>query len=132
MAPAGLVHCTMEDWSKYAAEHLLGSKGKSDLLSKQTFDTLHTPSVHDENTYAMGWIATTRPWGNGRVLTHSGSNSMFFCTVWIAPNRNFAVLVACNQGPPASAAACDAVVTTCIVNEITRQNALKSNQPKGD
>jgi CubicO group peptidase (beta-lactamase class C family) len=132
MAPAGLVHCTMEDWSKYAAEHLLGSKGKSDLLSKQTFDSLHTPSVHDENAYAVGWIATTRPWGNGRVLTHSGSNTMFFCTVWIAPNRNFAVLVACNQGPPASTAACDAVVTTCIVNEIARQNAFKSNQPKGD
>ena len=84
MTPAGLVHCTMEDWSKYIAANLLGSNGKSDLLQRKTFQTLHTPYAKDEHSYAMGWTAVERPWGGGTVLTHSGSNTMFFCTVWIA------------------------------------------------
>jgi hypothetical protein len=31
------------------------------------------------------------------VLTHTGSNTMWFAVTWLAPKRDFAVLVACNQ-----------------------------------
>ena len=125
MTPAGLVHCTMEDWSKYIAANLLGSNGKSELLKRKTFQTLHTPYAKDEHSYAMGWIAVERPWGGGTVLTHSGSNTMFFCTAWIAPKRNFAVLIACNQGGSSAASACDSVASACIYKELERQQGAK-------
>ena len=58
----------------------------------------------DTSGYAMGWGVAARPWADGRVLTHSGSNTMWFCVVWIAPKKDFAVLVACNAGLDAAGA----------------------------
>ena len=56
----------------------------------------------------MGWGVKRRGWGgDGPVLTHSGSNTMWFCTTWLAPDKNVAVLVACNQGGAAARSACD-------------------------
>jgi len=37
-------------------------------------------------------------WGGGIVLNHIGSNTMNIANVWIAPERDFAVLVCINQG----------------------------------
>lgn len=48
--------------------------------------------------YAFGWLATERPWGGGPVYTHAGSNTMNFAVVWLAPLKDFAVLVTTNQG----------------------------------
>ena len=53
------------------------------------------------------WAKGNRPNDSGRVLTHAGSNTMWFCVVWIAPERDFAVLVACNQGGDTASKACD-------------------------
>jgi len=62
----------------------------------------HTPPA---DGYAMGLSAFTRPWAKGdkpddtgRVLTHNGSNTMWFCFTWLAPERGFAVLVTRNFG----------------------------------
>ncbi len=55
----------------------------------------------------MGWAVTERPWAGGRVLNHSGSNNLWFCTTWIAPEKGFAVLVCCNQGGDEAAKGCD-------------------------
>ena len=53
----------------------------------------------------MGWFILTRPWAkgdragdSGRVLHHGGSNSLWFCVTWIAPEKGFAVLVTSNSG----------------------------------
>jgi lipoate-protein ligase A len=43
-------------------------------------------------------MVVQRPWGGGTVLAHSGSNTMWYCVVWMAPKRNFAVLSATNIG----------------------------------
>ena len=107
IAPAGRVHCTIGDWAKFVALHTRGeTKDGAKLLSPATFVKLHTP-VADDAHYAMGWVATQRPWAGGRVLMHSGSNTMWYCTTWFAPDRDFAVLVTCNQGGDAAAKACD-------------------------
>lgn len=47
----------------------------------------------------MGWwiIADGQPWAGGPALTHAGSNTMWFAVAWLAPEKDFAVLVACNQ-----------------------------------
>lgn len=47
MGPAGMIHMSLEDLSAYANEHLLGSQGESELLSAQTYQRLHEPSMED-------------------------------------------------------------------------------------
>ena len=56
-------------------------------------------------TYCAGWLISpaswakgTRPGDTGRRLWHAGSNGRWNCGVVIAPEIDFAVLVACNRG----------------------------------
>jgi len=115
IGPAGIVPSTIGDWAKFVALHLRGDQGDAKLLKPETFKNLHTP-VADEAKYAFGWLVTSRPWaGPGdRVLTHSGSNTMWYCVTWIAPEKDFAVLIACNQGGNKAATACDEAAAALI------------------
>jgi CubicO group peptidase (beta-lactamase class C family) len=112
IAPAGLCHMAIRDWAKYVSMHLLGARGESTFLSRASFDRLHEPPKGF--AYAMGWAVTERPWGAGTVLNHNGSNTMWFCVTWIAPRRDFAVLICCNQGGDAAAKACDDVAAALV------------------
>ncbi|MBI1851207.1 MAG: beta-lactamase family protein [Planctomycetes bacterium] len=107
IGPAGIVHCSIGDWAKYVALHLRGDEGDAPLLKPESFAKLHAPAAGPPPEYAMGWSITERDWAGGRVLTHNGSNTMWFCVTWIAPKRDFAVLVACNRGGDEAAKACD-------------------------
>jgi len=113
IGPAGTVHASLTDWARFVRLHLRGARGEEGLLlSPATFRTLHT--APEGQSYAMGWGTGTRPWargekGVGRVLSHSGSNTMWYCAVWIAPERGFAVLATCNLGGDRAAKACDAL-----------------------
>jgi CubicO group peptidase (beta-lactamase class C family) len=56
-------------------------------------------------TYRTGWFISTASWAKGtrpgdtgRRLWHAGSNGRWVCSVVIAPEIDFAVLVACNRG----------------------------------
>lgn len=131
IAPAGGIHMSIRDWAKFVTIHLQGDKANPartcHLLMPESFDLLHSP-VH--NNYAAGWGVSDRPWADGpdddkqgRVLTHSGSNTMWFCVTWIAPERNFAVLVCCNQGGGNASKAADAASWTLI------QELLKDAKP---
>ncbi|HVS10801.1 MAG TPA: serine hydrolase domain-containing protein [Planctomycetota bacterium] len=106
IGPAGSVHASLADWARFVAAHLDGERGGAKILRAASFEKLHTPPPGSEPAYAMGWGVTQRSWG-GRVLTHSGSNTLWFCTVWIAPEKGFAVLVATNQGGDEAQRACD-------------------------
>lgn len=105
LGPGGTVHCSMRHWAAFVAAHLNGPKGKGGLLEPETFKVLHDPDFG--GNYAGGWQITHRQWADGKVLTHTGSNNMNFAVVWMAPKRNFAVLVASNQGQGDVAKACD-------------------------
>ena len=107
LGPAGTVHCSMADWGKFVACHLRDGRGEPALLKPDTFDRLHTKPAEGE--YAFGWGFLERGWGDGTVLSHAGSNTMNYAVVWMAPNRDFAVLVATNQGGNVAAQACDEV-----------------------
>jgi CubicO group peptidase (beta-lactamase class C family) len=96
MAPAGCVHCSLNDWGRFISDQLRGAEGKPALLKPESYVRLHSAPFGGD--YAMGWLVTDRPWGGGRVLTHTGSNTMNMAVVWMAPARDFAVLVVCNQG----------------------------------
>jgi CubicO group peptidase (beta-lactamase class C family) len=113
MGPAGTVHCSIADWSRFIADQLRGAQGKSGILKAETYTILQTP--HFGGDYAFGWLVTSRPWAGGRVLTHSGSNTANFCVVWIAPARDLAVLAVTNQGGEAAQKGTDAGVSALIL-----------------
>ncbi len=74
IGPAGIVHCSIEDWAKFIAANLPSAKTK--LVKPETLEKLHTPAP-GEPKYAMGWIiADGQPWAGGPALTHAGSNTM--------------------------------------------------------
>jgi len=119
LGPAGTVHCSVADWSRFIALHLRAASQKSnpenmELLSRETFITLQTPA--DGEDYAMGWIVVSRPWANGDVLIHSGSNTMWMAVVVIAPKRDVAIFAATNMGPVAGQKACDDALAA-LINE---------------
>ena len=107
LGPAGRVHCSLPDLAKYVLEHLRGERGANGLLKADTMKFLHTPPF--AGVYALGWVKMDRDWGGGPILFHNGSNTMNFSVMWLAPKRNFAVVVASNQGAAAGTKACDDV-----------------------
>ncbi len=55
-----------------------------------------------------------RSWANGLALNHSGSNTAWYATIWIAPVRDFAILVATNLGGDTGFKANDQAVTELL------------------
>ncbi|MEE9130055.1 MAG: serine hydrolase domain-containing protein [Phycisphaerales bacterium] len=122
ISPAGRVHCRLGDWAKFVAVHLPGTPLRKNYLSDESFRRLHTPADGPGRRYAMGWAVEEREWG-GTVLSHAGSNNMWYCVVWLSPERDFAVLATCNQAGDAAVKACDELCATMIQRELKRRPA---------
>ena len=104
MGPAGRVHCSLADWSRFVADQLRGARGEPALLEAQSYRVLQTPAPGGED--ACGWSVMERDWG-GTVLTHAGSNNLNASVTWLSPQEDFAVLVTANRGGDEAEAACD-------------------------
>jgi len=115
IGPAGTVHCSMGDWAKFIQAHLRGELGESGLLKPATFKYLHTSPYGD---YGFGWLLVQRPWAGGLALNHAGSNTQNFAIVWMAPLKDFAVLVMTNQADQQGETlkACDETAAALIQN----------------
>lgn len=113
MGPAGTVHASLPDWAKFVAAHLRGASGRDGLLPASAFQKMQRSLGPDQN-YAFGWGIQDRPWGGGRVLSHSGSNTRNYAIVWAAPRKDFAVLAVANEGGDKMAAACDEAIAALI------------------
>ena len=113
ISPAGVVHASLGDLAKYAAFHMAGERGESDLLSAESFKKLHTVAEGNED-YALGWVVLKRSWANGRALMHNGSNTMFYVVLWMAPEKNCAVMVATNVGSSSGFKGCDEAASNLI------------------
>jgi len=112
IGPAGRVHCTVQDWAKFIVDQLRGAQDKEALLSRESYHVLHTPPFGGE--YALGWIVVQRGWGEGTVLNHCGCNTMNYANVWIAPRKDFAVLICINQGDQTAFKATDECASALI------------------
>lgn len=112
LGPAGTVHTTLADYARFMAAHLAGARGVDGLLSAAAFDTLHTPAPGSD--YACGWGVAQRSWAGGTVLQHSGSNTMWYATVWIAPERNFAMFAVTNADGDPGQQGTDAAIVALI------------------
>ena len=111
IAPAGRVHCSLDDLARYAIAHMEGER-KGRLLKPETFRKLHTPPAGDD--YACGWICVNRSWAGGRALMHNGSNTMWYVVMWLAPEKDFSVIAATNTGVGDTLKGCDDVAAAMI------------------
>lgn len=99
VAPAGKAHASIADWARFVAVHVDEQYASRHLdLSPETLALLRSPARGAE--HACGWIVCEREWAGGIALTHSGSNTLNYATVWAAPSRGFALMAACNACPP--------------------------------
>ncbi|HEY5924115.1 MAG TPA: serine hydrolase domain-containing protein [Kofleriaceae bacterium] len=94
LGPAGTVHCSLEDYGKFLAMH---SSGQPALVTPETMQHLHTAR---DGGYAGGWLVLPHP--RGKVLAHSGSNTMWFVTTMLAltpkPDDRWTLVMATNSG----------------------------------
>jgi hypothetical protein len=67
-----------------------------------------------DGKYALGWGIHDRAWAGGKAFSHAGSNRMNYSVVWMAPARNFAVLVVTNRGGADAPKALDTVCSRMI------------------
>jgi CubicO group peptidase (beta-lactamase class C family) len=112
ITPAGRVHCSIADWAKYIQCVLKALRGQEGLLPPEQVRQLSEPPFG--GGYALGWGIAQRDWAGGKVLQHAGSNGMNFCVVWVAPLKNFAVLVATNRGGDGAPEGLDRVCAAMI------------------
>lgn len=112
IAPAGLVHCSIEDLARYARLHALKETGIV-LKKADSFEALHSV-VAEKEGYALGWIVVDRGWAKGKALTHGGSNGMWATVMWLAPERDFAVVVSSNIAMSVAAKPMDEIAAALI------------------
>ena len=91
LGPAGVVHLGLRDWCRFVT--VFCGACPPGFLTDDSLRRLTTPLV---NHYALGWGVAERKWAQGTTFSHSGSNTMWDCVVWVAPNTRRAYMVAAN------------------------------------
>lgn len=85
--PAGRVHMPLADWARFLRVHM--GEGPKGFLPEALLAALHQPRT---NGYAAGWGLSDA----GRVLQHTGSNTLWFADVRLLPETGSGVVVVCN------------------------------------
>lgn len=116
MGPAGSANATLYDWAKFT---LLFADQQGDERLKISADVwkklLESKS---KDGYAGGWIVSERDWAGGRIYTHAGSNTTWYCVVFVAPEKNLCYLAATNAYSDAALKACDEAIVNAISIEL--------------
>ena len=116
LGPAGTVHMTLEDYGRFLAVFL--NDGQP-LLQPASIARLSEPAEGPPPAYGCGWIVLNQPWASadgttpGRVLAHDGSNTMWYASAAVAPDRGLALVAVSNDGT-AGAQACPALLRALI------------------
>ncbi|HWE47247.1 MAG TPA: serine hydrolase domain-containing protein [Caulobacteraceae bacterium] len=95
LGPAGTVHVSLEDYAKFLRLFITGG---GDFLSPDSIRRLTTPYSDADQSYALGWgVYKSRPWANGPVLFHEGSNTLWDAVALVAPARGLAFIGVSND-----------------------------------
>ncbi len=97
MGPAGRVHCSLEDWGKFAAVFFDGAT----FVSDPSRAALTAAVPKDDNRgggYALGWAVPELEQSKIPMLMHDGSNTVNYASIVVMPTLHAAVLVATNAG----------------------------------
>jgi CubicO group peptidase (beta-lactamase class C family) len=96
LGPAGTIHMSLGDYGRWLRLFLTDGDG---WLKPETIRQLTIPGAGEGLPYALGWIAPPQiPWARGPVLTHDGSNTLWYATAIVAPARGVAFIGLSNQG----------------------------------
>jgi CubicO group peptidase (beta-lactamase class C family) len=94
--PAGGLHLSLADWVLFAQDHLKGHQGKGKLLTKESYQKLHTPVA---DNYALGWLTRTKD-GQTTFLGHDGSNTMWYARISLDLEKGTGVCIVTNTAGP--------------------------------
>lgn len=92
MSPAGTFAFPLDAYARFLKDQLDGHLRKDALLAPESYEAIRTPMAEDQD-YALGWGVTDEGW-----LRHSGSNTMWFVTTIVAPDRGVAISILTNSG----------------------------------
>ena len=113
IGPAGIVHCSIGDWAKFAAANLPSAKTK--LVKPETLEKLHTPSLAPGSRHTP-WAGSSPTTSPGPAAPRSLTRAATRCG-WPSPGsppkRTSPLLVACNQ---ANDKACNDAVLALIAD----------------
>ncbi len=125
LGPAANVHCSIEDFARYAAFHLHGLRGQDGVLTAKTVRHLHKISEDGNGDYACGWHIRKTDAGEP-LHEHSGGGGTF--TAWIAlyPDSDLAIVACANR------AAGVGPYLKKISQAIYRRMKLKNGVSQGD
>lgn len=96
IGPAGNVHCSMEDFARFAAFHLQGLRGHDGLLKAATVRRLHTPPQGIDSDYACGWHVGKTDEGES-MHWHGGGSGIFVAHITLYPDSDLAIVMATNR-----------------------------------
>ena len=103
LGPGGRVHMSLDDVLSYLAAH----RDAVPFLAADTWRTLHTPPFGGD--YAMGW-------GKRRdgVLSHTGSNTLWYAAALFDQSRGVAAVAVANEGRPEAAASVERALARAV------------------
>lgn len=108
LGPAGRLHMNVSDWSKFVL--LFADEQGCEKVGVKPGVWSALLQADEGGDYAGGWIKMERKWAGGPVLYHNGSNTTWYCIVFVVPKKGFCVMAAANVFSTASIKACgDAV-----------------------
>lgn len=90
LSPAGRIHLTLEDWSKWI-DYLLQRRPSSLFLENRVFESVGSVP------YTLGGFSVSED-SRGIEYWHNGSNHLWFSSLSILPRQDKALLVATNWG----------------------------------
>lgn len=130
IAPAGRVHCSLDDLARYAILHL--QPGTNSLLKPESMARLHASpegvkTIGGLDDYACGWVRLKRDWAGGPVLWHNGSNTMWYVVMWLAPEKNFCVIAATNIAGKGAEKGCNDACVSMIDKWLREQETKTSD-----
>lgn len=129
IAPAGRVHCSLDDLARYAVFQMEGER-KDGLLKAETMRRLHTPP--EGSDYACGWLCFKRDWAGGRALWHNGSNTFWYMSMWLAPEKDFVVVIATNIGGSDAVKGADEVASMMVKRWLQHQDDKLNNRSRAE
>lgn len=94
LRPAGGIHCSVGDLTRYGLAHLAGLSGDDGFLGAATIQELHR--LGDGESYAAGWRIDPETGQHH----HNGTVGSFFAYLTIDPEVGLVVAFLTNAGPP--------------------------------